>query len=113
MDPGALVDLAGLASGVIRIASYETQQRARVERAFEDGVLVEVRAARISQVLLNLLLNAAQAIPEGAPDKNRIEVRTRQEGDRAILEVLTGFKRAGASGILTYFAVEAARLLRR
>ena len=32
--------------------------------------------------------------------------------DRAILEVLTGFKRAGASGILTYFAVEAARLLR-
>jgi len=32
--------------------------------------------------------------------------------DRAILESLTGFKRAGASGILTYFAVEAARLLR-
>ena len=33
--------------------------------------------------------------------------------DRAILESLTGFKRAGASGILTYFAVEAAKLLRR
>jgi porphobilinogen synthase len=33
--------------------------------------------------------------------------------DRAILEVLTGFKRAGASGILTYFAVEAAKLLKR
>ena len=31
--------------------------------------------------------------------------------DRAILETLTGFKRAGASGILTYFAVEAAKLL--
>jgi porphobilinogen synthase len=31
--------------------------------------------------------------------------------DRAIMESLTGFKRAGASGILTYFAVEAARLL--
>jgi porphobilinogen synthase len=35
------------------------------------------------------------------------------ERDRAILETLTGFKRAGASGILTYFAVEAARLLKR
>jgi porphobilinogen synthase len=35
------------------------------------------------------------------------------ERDRAILETLTGFKRAGASGILTYFAVEAARMLRR
>jgi porphobilinogen synthase len=33
--------------------------------------------------------------------------------ERAILESLTGFKRAGASGILTYFALEAARLLSR
>jgi porphobilinogen synthase len=33
--------------------------------------------------------------------------------DRAILESLTAFKRAGASGILTYFAMEAARLIRR
>ena len=33
------------------------------------------------------------------------------ERDRTILETLTGFKRAGASGILTYFAVEAAQLL--
>ena len=32
--------------------------------------------------------------------------------DRAIIESLTGFKRAGASGILTYFAVEAAKLLK-
>ncbi|HWX89306.1 MAG TPA: porphobilinogen synthase [Rhizomicrobium sp.] len=35
------------------------------------------------------------------------------ERDRAILETLTGFKRAGASGILTYFAVEAAKLLQK
>ena len=33
--------------------------------------------------------------------------------DRAMIESLTSFKRAGASGILTYFAVEAAKLLRR
>ena len=32
--------------------------------------------------------------------------------DRAILESLISFRRAGASGVLTYFAVEAARLLR-
>ncbi|HEY1614900.1 MAG TPA: porphobilinogen synthase [Rhizomicrobium sp.] len=31
--------------------------------------------------------------------------------DRAVLESLTAFKRAGASGILTYFARDAARLL--
>jgi porphobilinogen synthase len=33
--------------------------------------------------------------------------------ERAVIESLTGFKRAGASGILTYFAVEAAELLTR
>jgi porphobilinogen synthase len=33
--------------------------------------------------------------------------------DRAMMEALLAFKRAGASGILTYFAVEAARLLQR
>jgi porphobilinogen synthase len=33
--------------------------------------------------------------------------------ERAVLESLVAFKRAGASGILTYFALEAARLLGR
>jgi len=31
--------------------------------------------------------------------------------DRAMMESLLGFKRAGAAGILSYFAVRAARLL--
>ena len=35
------------------------------------------------------------------------------ERDRAIMESLTAFKRAGASGILTYFALETAKLLNR
>jgi porphobilinogen synthase len=33
--------------------------------------------------------------------------------ERTILESLIAFKRAGASGVLTYFALEAARLLKR
>ena len=35
------------------------------------------------------------------------------DGERAIMESLVGFKRAGADGVLTYFAVEAARRLKR
>ena len=34
------------------------------------------------------------------------------EEDRVVLESLLGFKRAGAAGILTYFAVDAARMIR-
>ena len=33
------------------------------------------------------------------------------DGDRAMMESLLAFKRAGASGVLSYFAVRAARLL--
>ena len=33
------------------------------------------------------------------------------EEDRAILETLTAFKRAGCSGVLSYFSPQAARLL--
>jgi porphobilinogen synthase len=33
--------------------------------------------------------------------------------DAVMMESLLGFKRAGADGILTYFALEAARLLKR
>jgi porphobilinogen synthase len=35
------------------------------------------------------------------------------EHERAMLESLLGFKRAGANGVLTYFAVEAAERLRQ
>lgn len=35
------------------------------------------------------------------------------ESDKVILESLLAFKRAGADGILTYYALEAARLLQR
>ena len=35
------------------------------------------------------------------------------DGDAVMMESLLGFKRAGADGVLSYFALEAARLLRR
>jgi porphobilinogen synthase len=35
------------------------------------------------------------------------------DGERVMMESLLAFKRAGAAGVLTYFAVRAARLLRR
>jgi porphobilinogen synthase len=33
--------------------------------------------------------------------------------EKAMMESLLGFKRAGCDGVLTYFAVEAAQILRR
>jgi PAS domain S-box-containing protein len=85
--PRAVVDLSALVESTLRIASYEAETRARVERVLEPGALAEVRPTRIAQVLLNLVLNAAQAIPEGDAEHQRIEVRTRRAGDRVLIEV--------------------------
>jgi two-component system cell cycle sensor histidine kinase/response regulator CckA len=85
--PRALVDLAALAMASIRMASYEAETRASVECVLEDGVGAEVRGTRVSQVLLNLILNAAQAIPAGDAAHHRIEVRLRRSGECALLEV--------------------------
>jgi two-component system NtrC family sensor kinase len=81
-----LVDLGSVAQSALRMAAHETRGRAKVERVAEDGAVARVRGARIAQVALNLILNAAQALTAGRVE-NRITVRTRREGDRALLEV--------------------------
>jgi PAS domain S-box-containing protein len=85
--PRSVVDLAALANGALRIAAYEAEPRAHIERVFEEGVAADVRGGRVAQVILNLVLNAAQAIPPGNPTRHRIEIRVSRAEDRAVLEV--------------------------
>ena len=85
--PRALVDLAHAVDGALRMASLEASARARIVRVFEDGVIAEVRSPRIAQVVLNLVLNAAQAIPPGQPERHRIEVSIRSRDGRALVQV--------------------------
>ena len=85
--PRSVVDLAAVANGALRIAAYEAEPRANIERIFEDGVAADVRGGRVAQVILNLVLNAAQAIPPGDPKHNRIEIHVRRDEDRALVEV--------------------------
>jgi PAS domain S-box-containing protein len=86
-DPKSIVDLGAVANGALRIAAYEAETRARIERKFEHGVSAAVRGNRVAQVILNLVINAAQAIPPGDPAHNRIEVHIRRAGSRALVEV--------------------------
>ena len=44
---------------------------------------------RLGQVLLNLLLNAADAIPEGAVGRHTITLRTYSDDERVFAEVKT------------------------
>jgi len=72
----------------LQMTANQTAARARVVRRL--GVVPCVRAteARLGQVILNLLVNAGQAIPEGRPEANEIVVGTaRAEDGRVELEV--------------------------
>jgi signal transduction histidine kinase len=65
----------------LRMASSEIRGRARLVNDYADLPDVEGSELRLGQVFLNLLMNAAQAIPEGRADENEIGVSARVEGD--------------------------------
>lgn len=77
-DGGAeeLVDLRRALDGAISMAWSEIRHRARLVREYGDTALVRGSGTRLSQVFLNLLVNAAQAIEEGGAAHNTIEVIT-------------------------------------
>jgi CheY-like chemotaxis protein len=70
------------------MAWNEIRHRARLVKDYGPLPHVEGSEARLGQVFLNLLVNAAQAIPEGDAEKDEIRVVTRR-GPRgeAIVEI--------------------------
>jgi len=61
-----LVDLNVLLENVLRVAAPQLRHRARIERHFGELPLVSCAQQEIKQVLLNVVLNARQALgPEG------------------------------------------------
>lgn len=82
------VDLRDVVESSINLAMNEVRHRARLTRDLGPVPRVEANAGRLGQVVVNLLVNAAQAIPEGAADRNEIHVCTRSdEQGNAVLEV--------------------------
>ncbi|WP_239014523.1 sensor histidine kinase [Archangium violaceum] len=71
----------------IRMVLPELRHRARLLWEPVEVPLVRGNEAYLEQVFLNLLLNAAQAIPEGAPGENSVEARVRAEGGKVVIEI--------------------------
>ena len=71
----------------INMAWNEIRHRARLVKEFGDVPEVMASEARLGQVFLNLLINAAQAIPVGAAEKNEIRVSTSVEAGHVVVEV--------------------------
>jgi PAS domain S-box-containing protein len=84
----SLVDVRQVLDSSVRMAAVQIRQRATVVRSYdEDLPKVLANESRLGQLFLNLVVNAAQAMPEGAPDANRIEMVARTEGSFVHVEV--------------------------
>jgi PAS domain S-box-containing protein len=88
-DPGPQIgDPLSAVKWALRVADTLIQKRARLELEFEPVPRVACDDVRLGQVFLSLIMNAAQAIPEGNPSANviTVSVATDPEG-RVIVAV--------------------------
>ena len=84
----APIEIEKVLESSINMAMSHIRQRAQVVRDYGELPALHADESRLGQVFLNLLVNAAQAIPEGAPDQHRIVLRTRAgAAGEAIVEV--------------------------
>ncbi|WP_224362404.1 MASE1 domain-containing protein [Hyalangium versicolor] len=82
------VDLREVATPALRMVRHVLRNRARLVEDYESIPLVLASEARLGQVLLNLLVNAVQAIPEGEPEEHMVRIHTCTAPDgRAQIEV--------------------------
>jgi PAS domain S-box-containing protein len=82
------LDLRPILDLSINMAFNEIRHRARLVKDFGKTPPVDGDDARLGQVFVNLLVNAAQAIPEGDTEANEIRVVTKtDEVGRAVIEV--------------------------
>ncbi len=81
-EVGPVLELA------INMTHGEVRHRAQLTRDFRALPPVLADEARLGQVFVNLIVNAAQAIPEGTSDTSEIRIATFvDDAERAVIEV--------------------------
>jgi signal transduction histidine kinase len=82
------VDVRGVLESSIQMAMHEIVHRARLVRDFGELPPVVGNEAALGQVFLNLLVNAAQAIPEGDGRNHEVRVKASTDPDgNAVVEI--------------------------
>ncbi len=89
-EKSGVCDVPAVLASSIKMTNNEIRHRARIVQSCEDNLpAVDADASRLGQVIVNLLLNAAQAIGEGEADRNEIRIRasTIDEGHRVRIDI--------------------------
>jgi signal transduction histidine kinase/CheY-like chemotaxis protein len=87
--PRGLVDVRAVLESSLQVAWHELRHRARVVKHLADVPPLEASATQLAHVFLQLLVNAASAIPEGNAEHEEVRVTTRcdDSGD-VVVEIL-------------------------
>lgn len=82
-----LVDLKQIAHSAVRMLDNQIRHIATLVCDFDDIPKLRSNGGQLRQVLVNLLLNAAQAMTDEQVDKNRIYLRLMERDSSIIIEV--------------------------
>jgi len=81
------VDIAAVVDHAIKIADNDLRHRARLVRRYGEVPPVEGNASRLEQVVLNLLINALQALPDGDPSRDEISIEIEERDQDVVIVV--------------------------
>ena len=82
------IDVERVIHTSLRMARNETRHRATIETCYGHVRPVIANESRLGQVFLNLIVNAAQALPDGDAEGNRIRISTFETPDeRAVIKI--------------------------
>ena len=87
-DPTEPTDIRRCVEWAVRATAHEFRQRATLKTEIVGAPCVNADELRLGQVLINLLINAAHAIPPGNPAQNQVTIAARvDQSSRAVIEV--------------------------
>ncbi|MET0592280.1 MAG: ATP-binding protein [Polyangiaceae bacterium] len=82
------IDLRQVVRWAMNMSADAVESRARLNATLEAVPLIDGNEVRLGQVFVNLLVNAAQAVPPGAPEQNEVHISTSTDSlGRAVVVV--------------------------
>lgn len=83
------IDVRALLDSALTMTTSQILDRARLVKRYEKTPPVDADPTQLIHVFMNLLTNAAQAIPQGASDQHEVRVTTSTDSrGRAVVEIL-------------------------
>jgi signal transduction histidine kinase len=86
-DSTGPISVNGAVESALTMLRNELKYRARVERDLRATSAVRANSARLGQVFLNLIMNAAQALDEAGIKRNVVTVSSFEDGTDVVVQV--------------------------